>query len=75
MIDFNRVLEYMDGVVVITPNIDAMRQLDSLLHLLPEVGGEERIAVLKALEVWSYRHPKELSQIKQQVEWKVSKNA
>ena len=67
-----------DGVqkiVVLTDDMEAMEQLVELFNALIESKGVEKLGVLKALEIWAYRHPKELNQIKSQLQWRFEPNA
>ena len=75
MLNFEKIVEHIDGVVVLTEDGEAMLELQELINALPEATGIDKIVILKSLETWAYRHPKELEQIRRQIEWKVVKNA
>ena len=76
MVDFEKILDYMDGIIVLTKDTEAMEELEELFSMLYFAKSTaDKIAALKLLEGWAYEHPKEMEQIKKQVEWKVMKNA
>lgn len=75
MIDFYKIVDYVDGITVITDDHEAMEELEELFTELVSSSDEDRVIVLKMLEGWAYQHPKEMEQIKRQVEWRVVKNA
>lgn len=62
-------------IVVKTEDLDAIQQIVDLFNSLVEADEEEKKFILKAIEIWSYRHPKELKQIKEQIGWRFDKNA
>lgn len=63
-------------LVVDTEDVNSVVEFAELFASLANAENDvERIAILKELEAWTYRYPKEVEQIRKQVKWRFEPNA